>query len=338
MQVKNTPFVSVIVPVYKAQEYIERCIESILAQTHSNLELILVDDGSPDKSGEICDGYAAKDDRIKVIHTPNRGVSSARNTGIDHAVGEYLIFVDSDDWVSSVYVEELLPINGEDLVHGGYTCVVDGVVEDCSFYTEHISERSQWIERFRETWSKGPLMAPWSNCYKRKTIEKYDIRFDATIDISEDQLFNLEYLQHCNKVRYAENYNYFYTMQKDGSLMNKHHACRTLSVIKVAQAVEKLTRKNQYFIRWEQWGLAIAHHKKWVKIAKGEKKGAVVQCLRASYSEPYFRECIPHIRKNGTLDQKVETYFMRYWLHPLYKPFYKLVVLLSRVKRAIARG
>lgn len=337
MDTQVKPLVSVVVPVYKAEAYIARCIESILAQTHSNLELILVDDGSPDQSGRICDEYASKDDRVKVIHTPNQGVSRARNTGIDHATGEYLIFVDSDDWVSPTYVEELLPVNGEDMVHGGHICVVDGINGDCIAYTEHISERQQWIESFRETWAKGPMMAPWSNCYKRKTIEENHIRFDTTIDISEDQLFNLEYLQYCNKVRYVEKHNYFYTMQKDGSLMNKHHSCRTLSLMRVAQAVEKLTGKNQYDIRWEQWGLAIAHHKKWINILKGEKKRPVTQCLRTSYCAPYFRECIPYMRKEGTLDQKVETYFMRYWLHPLYQPFYKLVVLLSRAKRAIVR-
>ena len=92
---------SVIVPVYKVETYLPRCIESILNQTVTDFELILIDDGSPDCSGEICDAYAAKDSRIRVIHQKNGGVSKARNAGLDIAQGEYIVFVDSDDWVDA---------------------------------------------------------------------------------------------------------------------------------------------------------------------------------------------------------------------------------------------
>ena len=95
---KDTTSVSVIIPVYKAEQYIHHCLDSLLAQTFKDFEIILIDDGSPDKSGEICDSYAAADNRIKVIHKKNGGVSSARQCGIDHAVGEYTIHVDPDDW------------------------------------------------------------------------------------------------------------------------------------------------------------------------------------------------------------------------------------------------
>ena len=108
--------VSVVVPVYNVEAYIARCIESILSQTHRNLELILVDDGSLDHSGAICDAYAEKDSRILVIHQENAGVSKARNAGIDQAKGEYLSFVDSDDWIEPDHIQSLLPIDGEDMV------------------------------------------------------------------------------------------------------------------------------------------------------------------------------------------------------------------------------
>ena len=91
------PFYSIIVPVYKVEPFIARCIESVLSQTFSNFELILVDDASPDKSGQICDDYASKDERVKVIHTKNGGVSQARNYGINNATGQWLIFFDADD-------------------------------------------------------------------------------------------------------------------------------------------------------------------------------------------------------------------------------------------------
>ena len=95
----RTPSISVIVPVYRAEDYLERCVESLLSQTFPDFEILLVDDGSPDHSGAICDDYARKDDRIKVFHKLNGGVSSARQYGIDHAIGEYVIHADPDDWV-----------------------------------------------------------------------------------------------------------------------------------------------------------------------------------------------------------------------------------------------
>lgn len=104
---KNSKLLSVIVPVYKSEKYLHRCVDSILAQTWSNLDIILVDDGSPDDSGRICDEYSAQDERVSVIHKPNGGVSSARNAGIDAANGEYIAFVDSDDYIAPDMYEKL---------------------------------------------------------------------------------------------------------------------------------------------------------------------------------------------------------------------------------------
>lgn len=123
--------VSVIVPVYNVETYLPKCIESILNQTHKNLELILVDDGSPDKCPEICDEYAKKDKRVKVIHKKNAGVSAARNDGIDFATGDFVAFVDSDDWIEPEMYEKLLQKQQEDdydVVFCGYNMVIDGVV------------------------------------------------------------------------------------------------------------------------------------------------------------------------------------------------------------------
>ena len=103
----NMPKISIIVPVYKAEKYLNRCVDSILAQTFTDWELLLIDDGSPDRSGEICDEYAKKDSRIRVIHKENGGVSSARQRGQDEACGEYTIHVDPDDWVEPTMLEEL---------------------------------------------------------------------------------------------------------------------------------------------------------------------------------------------------------------------------------------
>jgi glycosyltransferase involved in cell wall biosynthesis len=106
----NMPLISVIVPIYNVEIYLEKCLNSIINQTYKNLEIILIDDGSPDNCGKICDEYAKKDKRIKVIHKPNGGLSDARNTGLDIAKGEYIAFVDSDDYIAEEMCEELLDI------------------------------------------------------------------------------------------------------------------------------------------------------------------------------------------------------------------------------------
>ena len=103
----SSPKISVIVPVYKVEEYLHRCIDSILSQSFTDFELILVDDGSPDNCGKICDEYAQKDSRVRVFHKPNGGVSSARNLGLDNANGEWIAFIDSDDYVDVDYLAEL---------------------------------------------------------------------------------------------------------------------------------------------------------------------------------------------------------------------------------------
>lgn len=122
--------ISVIVPVYKVEKYLDRCLKTIVSQTYSNLEIILVDDGSPDKSGELCDYWANEDKRIKVIHKKNGGLSSARNAGIEVATGEYLFFVDSDDWISKDAISSLVTIateTGADIVSGSYQIASDFV-------------------------------------------------------------------------------------------------------------------------------------------------------------------------------------------------------------------
>ena len=117
---------SIIVPVYKAAKHLDRCVESIISQTYENLEVILVDDGSPDGSPVMCDSWAQKDPRIKVIHKPNGGVSSARNAAIDAATGDFIGFVDSDDWIENDVYELLMKSlneNGSDIAFCGYYVV-----------------------------------------------------------------------------------------------------------------------------------------------------------------------------------------------------------------------
>ena len=220
----NSPLVSVIVPVYKVERYLPRCIESILRQTYTNFELILVDDGTPDRSGIICDRYAEKDSRIKVIHKENGGVSSARNDGIDVAQGEWITFVDSDDWVSDNYLKTLLGHFNEkhDLMVGtlewrstriqknGITeCCIS--VDDCNSY-EKLSVMFFGIE------FAGPCM----KLFSKRIINKNNLRFERDFKIAEDAVFVMNYLKHCKSICVKNEVVYYYNRLNEFSVTKQY--------------------------------------------------------------------------------------------------------------------
>lgn len=217
--------ISVIVPVYNVEEYLPKCIESILNQTHKNLELILVDDGSPDGSPKICDEYAEKDKRVKVIHKKNAGVSAARNDGLDAAKGDFIAFVDSDDWIEQDMYEKLIlkqQENDYDLVMCNFNWVIDGK-------TTHMYEGSKkefceskditYILRMPDYKAVGEDKFVTNgniNCYTAKYLYRKEvlknIRFNTNLTYSEDIRFLLEiFLNKDLKVGYIEDcmYNYF---------------------------------------------------------------------------------------------------------------------------------
>lgn len=187
------PIFSVIVPVYNVENQLEECIESILGQTFIDFELILVNDGSTDNSGMICDKYAQVDNRIVVIHKENGGVSSARNTGIDMAKGEYISFVDSDDYVEKNYLEEL------------YNPDVDMVLCNIKFinikYGNHYILQNKNNNIFNidskvieELINNRYISTVYSKSYKKSIIDLNNIRFNTEISLGEDTMFVADYL------------------------------------------------------------------------------------------------------------------------------------------------
>ena len=139
----NIPEISVIVPVYNVEQYLAECISSILSQTFTDFELLLVDDGSPDRCGEICDEYAGKDKRVRVFHQENAGLSCARNKGLEHASGTYIAFVDSDDYVTSTYLQELYAsLPADKSQRGTVICGFDKLFPDGSLHTVHVPQQT----------------------------------------------------------------------------------------------------------------------------------------------------------------------------------------------------
>ena len=209
--------ISIILPVYKAEKCLSKCIDSILAQTYENFELILVDDGSPDNSGKICDEYAEKDKRIKVIHKENGGVSSARNVGLDNAKGENITFVDADDVAHKKYLEVLYD-NLKKYDADISWCSYNNIYKDqCLKSKEHTFNYlaidfsdSKFVEYFKSFFSycNSPSTAVWGKLFTKKSIE--NIRFDEKIKIAEDKLFLLESLRFAKKMCFSNECVYDY--------------------------------------------------------------------------------------------------------------------------------
>lgn len=209
--IMRVPMVSVIVPVFNIERYLGRCIESILAQTFSDFELILVDDGSRDSSGKICNNYAHIDDRIHVVHKHNGGVSSARNLGIENATGEYITFVDADDWVNENYIQYMMFQNSDaDMSMQGYQIMQpNGTCITHKFDSSYCS--SDIASAFCEAEYRNIINSPISKLFKSEIIKDNNILFNHTISYGEDHIFVLEYLKYVKRIKIcdASEYNYF---------------------------------------------------------------------------------------------------------------------------------
>lgn len=219
---KVKPLITVIVPVYNAEHTIEKCVNSIIKQTYSNLQIILVNDGSKDKSIELCKKIQKNDDRILVIDKENEGVSNTRNKGIDMATGEYIIFVDSDDFIENNMIEILYNnIQGYDFCTCNYYVIKNNKKKeksDIESYEINSGETNEYIEKMQ----KDMLFnSPVNKIYKTEIIKQNNIRFEENICVGEDYLFNIEYIRCVKKARYISEALYNYTI-KNGTLSRKY--------------------------------------------------------------------------------------------------------------------
>ena len=221
------PKVSIIVPVYNVEKYLRQCIESILVQTFTEWELLLIDDGSLDDSGNICDEYAVIDSRIRTFHKTNGGVGSARNIGIDEARGKWITFVDSDDFIGPRYLEQLNRVTivspQVDFVQCGLQNYVDGTVSINQKYD--LLESSDCTIVFNQF--RGLTVAKW---FKRDIVIKYNIRFDERMRIAEDYVFTVDYIRYIEKYAFSDCIDYFYRIHQQSA----SHTERTINDYAVA--------------------------------------------------------------------------------------------------------
>jgi glycosyltransferase EpsH len=226
---QSLPLISIIVPVYRTEQYLRQCVDSLLAQTYDRIEIILVDDGSPDGSGGICEEYAAKDPRVKVIHQENGGLSAARNTGLDHATGEYVMFVDSDDWISPDNCEKAVAVaraRDVDVVIWSYRREYPDRSLDRHIFAE---EQAFTGEAYRRLFLKvlGDTVTPEtldslsSACNKLYKLEgvAQSVRFvDTKIIGTEDLLYNVQVFLQAQNAYYLREAFYHYRKDNQNSL------------------------------------------------------------------------------------------------------------------------
>ena len=272
--------VSIIVPVYQVEQYIRQCVDSILAQTFTDFELILVDDGSKDQSGKICDEYARMDERVKVIHQKNSGVAAARNHGISCAEGDYLCFVDADDWIEDTMITQCISHIKEsdaDVLRHGHImelwkdgkCVSEEK-KNAPDFTEILMHDQ--IEKEMEIFWKNCSNYVWNYFFKREAIEQ--IRFPE-IKISEDHIFVLEVLKSCKKICFLSQNQYHYCMRM-GSSAN----------------------------RWQEAGIACQlemvrachHFMKHFGIKEERKKRLMANIILNAYSYVIYLLCFPECK------------------------------------------
>ncbi len=218
------PQVSILVPVYNAEKTLDRCVDSILNQEYRDFELLLLDDGSTDGSGRICDAYAAKDPRVRVFHKANSGVSDTRNQGIAQARGKYLQFADSDDWFTpeaTKFLVQAITEHGCDMVIADFYRVVgERVSQKGSIEEEGVLEQADFAVKMMQRPADFYYGVLWNKLYKRSIIQKHRLRMDSSVSWCEDFMFNLEYVRHAKKI-YALRIPVYYYVKTKGSLVSQ---------------------------------------------------------------------------------------------------------------------
>lgn len=247
------PKISVIVPVYNVEKYLNRCVDSILNQTFEDFELILVNDGSPDNCGNICDEYAQKDNRVKVIHKKNGGVSSARNAGIDTAQGEYIMFVDSDDWINENMLNDMYNMPDSDMKVSSIRMIGKDNSTEYIIDTKMYTQEDLLIGFFSEAFPIICFCGPWCKLYKKDIIFNNAIRFNEYMSLGEDTYFNLNYIKHCKSIYTSEQIYYYYYMRENSESLftkfrlNMYYDVRKVFDLKVKMANELNMGRDSIF-------------------------------------------------------------------------------------------
>ena len=271
----NNELISVIVPIYKVEDYLRKCVNSIINQTYKNLEIILVDDGSPDNCPKICDEYARQDSRIKVIHKENGGLSDARNAGMEIATGEYISFIDSDDYISDDFIETLyttMKTENSDIVECDIVRFEDGT-------TPVIEKENCEINSFSTEKGLSLLIAEnkfhqhvWNKLYKSEFALKIPF---AKGKLNEDEFWTYQIFGQAEKVTKINKSMYFY-LQRSGSIMGENFNLRRLDALEAKAERQKYIEEKFPYLKEQAkidlFGTCIFMCQSAMKFLKGKEK------------------------------------------------------------------
>lgn len=311
----RTPLISVIIPVYNVEKYLHRCLDSVIAQTYQNLEIICVDDGSIDESGRICDQYAVRDARIKVIHQENQGLSAARNRGLDAAEGEYIAFVDSDDYIlEGMYkkmLDKLLDYSVDLCVcqwqyefSDGRQVVKRKNIDPTIYGCKSSLEFARFL--YMGNYENGVVVAAWNKLYRRALLDK--IRFEGRIH--EDDAFNGRIMAKDVSVYVMEEQFYVYAQNGD-SLTNKPFSANKFFFLDVLAERRELF-KSDAFIRQET---ELLYCNMYIEYCLRARKDGVA----VSHPERYrqiFRKMFSSLRREGKANIKFRLRMMLFSFSP----------------------
>lgn len=320
--------VSVVVPVYNVERYVEKCVDSILNQTETDFELLLVDDGSIDSSGKLCDQYAEKDSRVRVIHQPNAGLGGARNTGIEAAAGEWLLFVDSDDWIEPLTLSSSLKAaakTGAELV---------------MFAFRSVDEQGSSVQIFREEMPKETpvdprqqkdvlLTAPcaWNKLYRRSLFETTGVRYPPRVWY-EDIRTTLKLMLAADSVAFIDDVLYNYLL-REGSITKNVNADRNVEIVEAFEDILSYFRETGQFETYRQELCYLTLYHVYltasVRVLRIDRKHPLLPKFAAFLKEqfPDYRQC-PYLCRLGRNKKLVFSL--------LEKNRYGLISLLFRLK------
>lgn len=240
--------VSMILPIYNVEDYLEKCVESVRNQTYKNLQIILVDDGAKDSCPHICDRLAQEDSRIKVIHKENGGLSSARNAGYKAADGDYLMYIDSDDVIKPDIVEKCIVRarqENADMVIFGYEKVdeIGHVLETCT-WGDKVLNHNEMIEYLYEGITQMSFGYAWNKLYKKSVLDESGVLADSEIIDREDLVYNMELLPYLRKVVYLDYAGYEY-LQRNSSLLHNSNLARLKGIEYFVRRMKNIDTGNK---------------------------------------------------------------------------------------------
>ena len=322
------PKASVIVPVYKVEEYLEKCVQSILAQTERDFELILVDDGSPDRCGALCDSLAQTDSRIRVIHQENQGLGGARNTGIREARGDWLLLVDSDDWIEPKILEKAMEAGlreEADLVMFAFRTVDEQGRELGVFREDMPKERGIGMQEHKEALLTAPCA--WNKLYRRSFFQGTGLAYPPRVWY-EDLRTTPKLMAKAGRMVFLDEVGYNY-LQRQGSIMNSANLERNREILDAFDDLLPWFRKEGLFeaYRRELEYLAVFHVylTAGVRVALADRKSPLLRELAA-----YVEERFPGWRQNPYLPKLGGK--RRLLVSLLQKKWYWAVSLLFKLK------